>query len=82
MDNMADHLLGWKASILNRGGRVELVKTTLLVISIFSMMALDITMETLLAIDKILEVSSGRDGRMFMEDIVSWLGTRCACPKS
>jgi hypothetical protein len=40
--------------MLNRGGRLELVKTTLLAISIFSMMSLDITMETLLSIQKII----------------------------
>jgi hypothetical protein len=40
--------------MLNRDGRLELVRSTLAVVSIFAMMSLDVQNETLLAIEKIL----------------------------
>jgi hypothetical protein len=40
--------------MLNRAGRLELVRSTLAAIPIFALMSLDIQAETLLAIEKIL----------------------------
>jgi hypothetical protein len=40
--------------MLNRAGRLELVRLTLVAIHIFAMMSLDVQIETLLAIEKIL----------------------------
>jgi hypothetical protein len=54
VDAVANRLPGWRASMLNRVGRLELVRSTLAYISIFAMMSLDVQIETLLAIEKIL----------------------------
>jgi hypothetical protein len=40
--------------MLNRAGRLELIRSTLAAVSIFAMMSLDVQIETLLAIKKIL----------------------------
>jgi hypothetical protein len=40
--------------MLNRAGRLELVRSTLAAIPIFALMSLDVQIETLLAIEKIL----------------------------
>jgi hypothetical protein len=42
------------ASMFNRAGRSELVRSTLAAIPIFSLMSLNVQVETLLAIEKIL----------------------------
>ncbi|KAM0873929.1 hypothetical protein ACQ4PT_037735 [Festuca glaucescens] len=54
VDSVANKLPGWKASLLDKGGRLELVRTTLSAISIFVMMSLDIPIKTLIAIEKII----------------------------
>jgi hypothetical protein len=54
VDNVANKLPGWKASLLDKGGRLELVRSTLSVMPIFSMMSLDIPVKTILAIEKII----------------------------
>jgi hypothetical protein len=54
VDNVANKLPGWKASLLDKGGRLELVRSTLSTMPIFSMMSLDIPAKTILAIEKIL----------------------------
>jgi hypothetical protein len=54
VDAVASWLPGWRASMLNRAGRLELVRSTLAAIPIFAMMSLDVQDETLLAIEKIL----------------------------
>ncbi|KAM0829175.1 hypothetical protein ACQ4PT_067046 [Festuca glaucescens] len=54
VDNVANKLLGWKASLLDKGGRLELVRSTLSAMPIFSMMSLDIPVKTILAIEKII----------------------------
>ncbi|KAM0911172.1 hypothetical protein ACQ4PT_013675 [Festuca glaucescens] len=54
VDNVANKLPGWKASLLDKGGRLELVHPTLSAMSIFSMMSLDIPIKTILAIEKII----------------------------
>jgi hypothetical protein len=54
VDVMANRLSGWWASMLNRAGRLELVRSTLAAIPIFALMSLDVQIETLLAIEKIL----------------------------
>jgi hypothetical protein len=54
VDAVANRLSGWRASMLNRAGRLELVRSTLAVVSIFAMMTLDVQIETLFAIENIL----------------------------
>jgi hypothetical protein len=54
VDAMANRWPGWWASMLNRAGRLELVRSTLAAIPIFALMSLDVQIETLLAIEKIL----------------------------
>ena len=54
VDSVASRLPRWRAGLLNRGGRLELVKTTLSAISIFAMMSLDLSVKTLVAIEKII----------------------------
>jgi hypothetical protein len=51
---VANRLPGWWASMLNRVGQLELVRSTLAAIPIFALMSLDVQIETLLAIEKIL----------------------------
>jgi hypothetical protein len=47
----ANRLPGWRASMLNRVGLLELVRSTLAVIPIFALMSSDVQAETLLAIE-------------------------------
>ncbi|KAM0834158.1 hypothetical protein ACQ4PT_063804 [Festuca glaucescens] len=54
VDKVANKLPGWRASLLDRGGRLELIRATLSAIPIFSMMSLDIPAKTLSAIEKII----------------------------
>jgi hypothetical protein len=54
VDAVANRLPSWRASMLNRAGRLELVRSTLAAIPIFALMSLDVQAETLLAIEKIL----------------------------
>jgi hypothetical protein len=54
VDKVANKLPGWKASLLDRGGRLELVRATLSAIPIFSMMSLDIPAKTVSTIEKII----------------------------
>jgi hypothetical protein len=63
VDNVANKLPGWKASLPDKGGgRLELVRSTLSAMPIFSMMSLDIPAKTILAIEKIIRgfLSKGR----------------------
>jgi hypothetical protein len=54
VDKVANKLPGWRASLLNRAGCLELVRATLLVVPIFSMMSLDIPAKTLTTIENII----------------------------
>jgi hypothetical protein len=54
VDAVANRLPRWRASMLNRAGRLELVRSTLAAIPVFALMSLDVQAETLLAIEKIL----------------------------
>jgi hypothetical protein len=54
VDNVANKLPGWKVSLLDKGGRLELVRSILSVMPMFSMMSLDIPAKTILAIEKII----------------------------
>jgi hypothetical protein len=54
VDAVANRLPGWRASMLNRVGHLELVRLTLAAILIFALISLDVQIETLLAIEKIL----------------------------
>jgi hypothetical protein len=54
VEAVANRLPGWRASMLNRAGRLELVRSTLAAIPIFALMSLDVQAEILLAIEKIL----------------------------
>jgi hypothetical protein len=70
VDAVANRLLGWQASMLNRVGWLELVRSTLAAISLFAMMSLEIPIETLLAIEKILHGFLWKGVEMHMVAIV------------
>jgi hypothetical protein len=63
VDAVANRLPGWRVSMLNRAGRLELVRLTLAAIPIFALMSLDVQIETLLAIEKILRGFLWKDRR-------------------
>jgi hypothetical protein len=74
VDAVADMLPSWRASMLNRAGRLELVRSTLAAMSIFAMMSLDVQIETLLAIEKILRgfLWKGRKNAHGGHCLVAW----------
>jgi hypothetical protein len=53
VDRMGDRLPAWKARLLHRSGRLELLRTTLSAMPIHAMMALDIPIKTLEAANKV-----------------------------
>jgi hypothetical protein len=67
--------------MLNRAGRLELVRTTLATVSIFAMMSLDISFETLLSIEKIIRgfLWKGRRDAHRDHTLVAW--DRVCMPK-
>ena len=67
--------------MLNRGGRLELVKTTLSAVSIFAMMSLDLPVKTLEAIEKIIRsfLWAGRKEARGGHCLVAW--ERVCMPK-
>jgi hypothetical protein len=81
VDAVANRLPSWRASLLNRAGRLELVRSTLAAIPIFSMMSLDVQIETLLAIEKILRgfLWKGRKDAHGGHCLVAW--DRVCMPK-
>jgi hypothetical protein len=52
VDKVADYLPGWNASLLNRAGRLILVKVVLTVVPIYLLIAMDLLKWVLKAIDK------------------------------
>jgi hypothetical protein len=54
VDVVADRLPSWRASMLNHAGQHELVRSTLVAMSIFAMMSLNVQIKTLLVIENIL----------------------------
>ena len=81
VDSVASHLPRWRAGLLNRGGRLEIVKTTLSAVSIFAMMSLDLSVETLVAIEKIIRgfLWAGRKDARGGHCLVAW--DRACMPK-
>lgn len=47
VDAAANRLPPWSAKLLNRGGRAELVRSTLVAMSIHAMLSLDLPVKTL-----------------------------------
>jgi hypothetical protein len=52
IDKIADCLPGWKASLMNRAGRLVLVRTVLTAAPIYQLIAMDLPKWCLKAIDK------------------------------
>jgi hypothetical protein len=80
VDKIADYLPGWKASLMNRAGRLVLVRTVLTAAPIYLMIALDLPKWCLKAIDKKGEVFSGRGKSKLMVAIAWSLGKGCSGP--
>jgi hypothetical protein len=74
VDKVANKLPGWKASLLDRGGRLEHVRATLSAIPIFSMMSLDIPAKTVSSIEKIIRgfLWKGRNDVRVGHCLVAW----------
>ena len=74
VDSVANKLPGWRASLLDRGGRLELVRATLSAMPIFSMMSLDLPVKTLVAIEKIIRgfLWKGRKDVKGGDCLVAW----------
>jgi hypothetical protein len=74
VDNVANKLPGWKASLLDKGGRLELVRSTLSAMPIFAMMSLDIPIKTILAIEQIIRgfLRKGRKDVKGGHCLVAW----------
>jgi hypothetical protein len=74
VDAVADRLPSWRASMLNRAGRLELVRSTLVAMSIFAMISLDVHLKTLLAVEKILHgfLWKGRKNAHGGHCLVAW----------
>ena len=53
VEKLGGKLSSWQASLLRRGGRLELVKTTLKAMMVFLMMAFDLSAKTIVAAEKI-----------------------------
>ena len=81
VDSIANHLPRWRVGLLNRGGRLELVKTTLSAVSIFAMMSLDLPVKTLVAIEKVIRgfLWAGRKDAHGGHCLVAW--ERVCMPK-
>jgi len=52
VDKVADYLPGWKASLLNRSGRLIMVKVVLTAVPIYLMIAMDLPKRVIKAVDK------------------------------
>jgi hypothetical protein len=81
VDTVADRLPSWQASMLDRVGRLELVRSTLAAMSIFTMMSLDV--QILCSRSRRSSVAScGKAVRMRMVATVLWRGTKFVCQRS
>jgi hypothetical protein len=80
IDKIADYLLGWKASLMNRARRLVLVRTVLTATPIYLLIAMDLPKWCLKAIDKKGRVFSGRV-RNKQTVATAWsLGKGCSGP--
>lgn len=52
IDKVSDYLLGWKASLMNRSGRLIMVKAVLTAVPIYLMVDMDLPKWVIKAIDK------------------------------
>jgi hypothetical protein len=80
IDKITDYLPGWKASLMNKAGRLVLVRAVLTAAPIYLLIAMDLPKWYLKAIDKKCRVFSGR-GRNKQMVATPWsLGKGCSGP--
>jgi hypothetical protein len=83
VDAVANRLPGWWASMLNRAGHLELVRSTLAAIPIFCPDVPGRSNQTLLAIEKIMRGFLWKGRRdMLMVATAWWHGTGFVCQRS
>jgi len=69
IEKVADKLPGWKASLMNRAGRITMVRFVLSAIPVYLLIAINVPKWFIKAIDKIRNVLFGRGRNKLMVDV-------------